>query len=135
MHHPDVIRDLLAPAKGETGRSEKPMRPKSAYRVILLRYRRTQHNMNLSPDWVHVLESTGHVLDYSLYFVGNRQVVSDRSVNVPNTDHPGRSMTAGAYPPPIPLRGNGKDNVRTRRIQSFSAVMHGFRYPGGVGAS
>lgn len=39
IHHLDEIRDLIAPVKDENGRSEKPMRPKSAYRVIVRRHR------------------------------------------------------------------------------------------------
>lgn len=38
IDHLDELRDLIAPSKNENGRSEKPMRPKSAYRVIIRRH-------------------------------------------------------------------------------------------------
>jgi len=38
IDHLDELRDLIAPPKDENGRSEKPMRPKSAYRVIVRRH-------------------------------------------------------------------------------------------------
>jgi transposase len=38
IDHLDELRDLIAPSKNENGRSEKPMRPKSAYRVIVRRH-------------------------------------------------------------------------------------------------
>ena len=38
LGHLDELRDLIAPSKDENGKSEKPMRPKSAYRVILRRH-------------------------------------------------------------------------------------------------
>ena len=38
MRHLNEIRDLIAPAKDENERAEKPMRPKSAYRVIVWRH-------------------------------------------------------------------------------------------------
>lgn len=38
IDHLDELRDLIAPPKDESGRSQKPMRAKSAYRVILRRH-------------------------------------------------------------------------------------------------
>ncbi len=37
-NHLDELRELIAPSKDENGRSEKPMRAKSAYRVIVRRH-------------------------------------------------------------------------------------------------
>jgi transposase len=42
LDHLDELRDLIAPPKDENGRTEKPMRAKSAYRVILRR-----HNLSI----------------------------------------------------------------------------------------
>lgn len=42
IDHLDELRDLIAPSKDKNGKSEKPMRPKSAYRVILRR-----HNLSI----------------------------------------------------------------------------------------
>ena len=42
IDHLDELSDLIAPPKDERGRSQKPMRAKSAYRVILRR-----HNLSI----------------------------------------------------------------------------------------
>lgn len=42
IDHLDELRELIAPSKDENGKTEKPMRPKSAYRVILRR-----HNLSI----------------------------------------------------------------------------------------